>query len=361
MASQILCRNQSPETVYSYFRSLEADNHLVGFRDAAPGAASHRLSLRDCFSALFKAKQNKWIDLKHFDCKEYEELEQPINGDMNWIVPGKLLAFASPTDSTKVVNPEDDGRGETITHPPERFIPLFTKWGVSTVIRLNFSNEYDRNTFTGAGIDHHDMYFVDGTHPPKAILDKFLHVVESTPGAVAVHCKAGLGRTGTLNGCYIMKHFGLTSRETIAFTRIMRPGSIIGPQQHFLEEWERKQLPKLRPAFVQPATDASSIDAGDDQMDVDEEDGAVAAVAAEPTVELDTSSSSVTSNGNTKKRERAAAPTQPRKFKKNGATESLTDATNIPKSSGTRRGTATSSAVVSTPVDKRRKIADRPS
>jgi protein-tyrosine phosphatase len=336
---------------------LEEDLHLVGFRDAAPGEPSHRLSLRECFSALYKAKKRKWIDLKNFNCKEYEELEQPVNGDMNWIIPGKLLAFASPTDITKELNPEDDGRGETITHPPSRFIPLFKKWNVTTVVRLNYSNEYDRNAFIHAGIDHHDMYFVDGTQPPSSILDRFLNVVESTPGAVAVHCKAGLGRTGTLNGCYIMKHYGLTSRETIAFTRIMRPGSIIGPQQHFLEEWERRYLPKIRPAIAQAASDASSNDAGSDQMEVDEVDGVpVAAVAAEPNSALDTSSSSATSTGNHKKRERSAAPTQPRKFKKSAHADSLADATNIPKVAVSTR----SSTAQSTPVDKRRKIADKP-
>ena len=32
-------------------------------------------------------------------------------------------------------------------------------------------------------------------------------VAESEPGALAIHCKAGLGRTGVLICCYIMKHF----------------------------------------------------------------------------------------------------------------------------------------------------------
>ena len=47
---------------------------------------------------------------------------------------------------------------------------------------------------------------------------------------------AGLGRTGTLIGCYIMKHHKFTAAEAIAWIRICRPGSVIGPQQHFLEE-----------------------------------------------------------------------------------------------------------------------------
>lgn len=47
---------------------------------------------------------------------------------------------------------------------------------------------------------------------------------------------AGLGRTGTLIGCYLMKHYKFTAAETIAWLRICRPGSIIGPQQNYLEE-----------------------------------------------------------------------------------------------------------------------------
>jgi cell division cycle 14 len=37
------------------------------------------------------------------------------------------------------------------------------------------------------------------------ILKKVIESFESTDGAIAVHCKAGLGRTGTCIGCYIMK------------------------------------------------------------------------------------------------------------------------------------------------------------
>lgn len=52
----------------------------------------------------------------------------------------------------------------------------------------------------------------------------------------SVSLTAGLGRTGTLIACYVMKHYRFTHAEIIAWIRICRPGSIIGPQQHFLEE-----------------------------------------------------------------------------------------------------------------------------
>lgn len=56
---------------------------------------------------------------------------------------------------------------------------------------------------------------------------------------------AGLGRTGTLIACYIMKHYKFTHAEAIAWIRICRPGSIIGPQQHFLEEYVYNYIPSL--------------------------------------------------------------------------------------------------------------------
>jgi len=80
------------------------------------------------------------------------------------------------------------------------------------------------------------LIFPDGTPPPIDIVDKFLDLVENEPGAVAVHCKAGLGRTGSLIACYAMKHYRFSAPDFIAWIRIARPGSILGPQQHFLIE-----------------------------------------------------------------------------------------------------------------------------
>ena len=57
-----------------------------------------------------------------------------------------------------------------------------------------------------------------------------------------MHCLAGLGRTGTLIALYMMKHLGFTANESIAWLRIARPGSVIGPQQSYLVEQE----PRMR-------------------------------------------------------------------------------------------------------------------
>jgi cell division cycle 14 len=38
-----------------------------------------------------------WYNPETFKVKEYEEYERVDNGDMNWIIPGKFLAFSSPS------------------------------------------------------------------------------------------------------------------------------------------------------------------------------------------------------------------------------------------------------------------------
>ena len=84
------------------------------------------------------------------------------------------------------------------------------------------------------------MYFTDGTAPSIEIVDKFLELAETTEGVIAVHCKAGLGRTGSLIGCFVMKHFQFNAADFIGWIRICRPGSILGPQQHFLLNQEKQ-------------------------------------------------------------------------------------------------------------------------
>eukprot|EP00957_Ditylum_brightwellii_P181726 13844058-Ditylum_brightwellii.AAC.1 len=73
------------------------------------------------------------------------------------------------------------------------------------------------------------------------ILQKVLSAFEALPPskAFAVHCKAGLGRTGTCIGAYMMKHYKFTAAEAIGWMRICRPGCVIGPQQHFLQDLEQ--------------------------------------------------------------------------------------------------------------------------
>lgn len=69
-------------------------------------------------------------------------------------------------------------------------------------------------------------------------METFISIVDaelSAGNAVAVHCRAGLGRTGTLIAAYILnKYPNFEARSLIGWLRIARPGSVIGVQQQFL-------------------------------------------------------------------------------------------------------------------------------
>ena len=55
---------------------------------------------------------------------------------------------------------------------------------------------YEGQAFQDGGFAHHELYFPDGSCPTNDIVLRFLDICEGEAGGVAVHCKAGLGRTG---------------------------------------------------------------------------------------------------------------------------------------------------------------------
>ena len=196
---------------------------------------------------------------------------RPQNGDLNWIVKDKILAFAGPSYE-RHVSPEG-----YCTLSPNDYIPYFLKKKVSLVVRLN-KKAYNEEDFVDVGINHVEAFFVDGSCPPMKILHGVIEAFENVPAgeAFAVHCKAGLGRTGSCIGAYLMKHYRFTAREVIAWMRMCRPGCVIGPQQHFLSKiepimWQEGEAAGLieRPMSKAPepmATDGEAASEDDANM-----------------------------------------------------------------------------------------------
>lgn len=227
LAFAVTCLGKSPEEAFTPFFAL--DPPLLPFRDAAFGACTYHLSVLNSLRGLARAISVGHFDLTTFDVAQYNHLTKLEAGDINWIIPGKLLAFSGPLSQRRPI----DATGAT-TLLAEDYVAVFKRLGVKCVVRFN-DKCYDRRRFLEAGIKHVDLFYEDGGNPGQKVLQRFLAVCEETNGAIAVHCKAGLGRTGTNIALYMMKHQGYTAAESIAWIRICRPGSIVGPQQIFLE------------------------------------------------------------------------------------------------------------------------------
>ncbi|CAM9444290.1 unnamed protein product [Ectocarpus sp. 12 AP-2014] len=237
VAYAVLCLRKTVEDAYTPFLGVQPP--LIPYRDASFGICTYHLEVLDCARALSRAASLGHFDLGTFNADQYAFYDKIENGDLNWIIPGKFAAFSGPLTTRREVEP---GKRTLLA---EDYVPIFRKLGITCVVRFN-KRCYDRRRFTEGGIRHVDLFYVDGGNPSEEILQKFLKICETTKasdaayGAIAVHCKAGLGRTGTNIALYMMKHYGYTAAESIALCRICRPGSIVGPQQQFLHDLEHR-------------------------------------------------------------------------------------------------------------------------
>jgi atypical dual specificity phosphatase len=125
----------------------------------------------------------------------------------SWVDPPHLAALAYPRSP------------ETLTWLREQ--------GIDILISLTEETPY-RNWINDAGLMSIHLPVSDMTAPSqeqlKQAVDAIEHAVKSQMG-VAVHCAAGLGRTGTILAAYFVSR-GDTAEDAIQKVRRQRPGSI---------------------------------------------------------------------------------------------------------------------------------------
>ncbi|XP_049633431.1 dual specificity protein phosphatase 23 [Suncus etruscus] len=130
---------------------------------------------------------------------------QPPN--FSWVLPGRLAGLALP-------------------RLPAHY-QFLRDCGVRHLVSLTERNPPHAGSCPD--LTHHHLRIPDFSPPAPEQIDRFVQLVDEASGrgeAVAVHCALGLGRTGTMLACYLVKAQGLTAGDAIAEVRHLRPGSI---------------------------------------------------------------------------------------------------------------------------------------
>tara|TARA_Y100000590_G_scaffold142168_1_gene163071 strand:- start:751 stop:1245 length:495 start_codon:yes stop_codon:yes gene_type:complete len=132
--------------------------------------------------------------------------------NFSWLIKGKLAGSAIPTSKDEIKWLHEEGVKSIVTIREE---PLDVDWTDNMNYLHVLSNDMGVPTFD-------DL---------KNSVD-FIHQRIENDEPVMVHCLAGLGRTGTILACYLIKYEKMSAEDAIQHVREKRHGSI----QSFVQE-----------------------------------------------------------------------------------------------------------------------------
>lgn len=138
--------------------------------------------------------------------------EDNTDSYVDWVVPDELAACAFPANDDSLTS--------------------IAATGVTLLLNLD-TEQHDPGRLAIRGLRSVHVPVPDLSAPSPRQIDECLAILEDARLAgerVAVHCRAGLGRTGCVVACYLVGR-GMTADQAILAVRRARPGSIETDEQ----------------------------------------------------------------------------------------------------------------------------------
>ena len=94
-AYMILYLGMEADHVWRIFKTK--GTKFMGYGDAARQQSISSITPQHVFRALETAKRRSWYHPETFNLSEYHSHSKVEQGDMNWVIPGQIIALSSPS------------------------------------------------------------------------------------------------------------------------------------------------------------------------------------------------------------------------------------------------------------------------